>query len=251
MLQLTTPPSAGKPTVVLVHGAFAESASWNGVIDRLQADGFPVVAAANPLRGVQEDSVYVANILESIEGPLVLVGHSYGGVVISHAAEGHDRVRALVYVAAYALDIGESAASIGVPFAGGTLADTLVAFDLPGGQTDLYISQEKFHGQFAADVSADEAALMAAAQRPIVGTALSTHATAAAWKTIPSWFLFGELDRNIPVALHRHMAQRAGSRRTVEVAGGSHAVALPRADEVATLIMQAAQATTPAMTSAA
>jgi pimeloyl-ACP methyl ester carboxylesterase len=251
MLHLSTSPSGDKPTVVLVHGAFAESSSWNGVIDRLSADGFAVVAAANPLRGVQEDSAYLAGILEGIEGRLVLVGHSYGGAVISQAAEGNDRVAALVYVGAYALDIGESIASIGAGYEGGTLAETLVAFDLPGGHKDLYIAQDKYRAQFAADVPEDEAARMAVTQRPVVEAALNEPATAAAWKTIPSWFLFGELDKNIPAALLRFMAERAGSRGTVEVEGGSHAVAIPAADQVADLIMQAAAATAPATASAA
>ncbi len=251
MLHLATSPTGDKPTIVLVHGAFAESSSWNGVIDRLLADGFPVVAAANPLRGVQFDSDYLTTILDNIEGPTVLVGHSYGGIVIGHAAEGNDNVAALVYIGGYALEVGESPAGIGGQYEGGTLGETLVAFDLPGGAKDLYIAQDKYRAQFSADVPEDESARMAATQRPIVESALNEAATAAAWKTIPSWFLFGELDKNIPVALHRFMAERAGSRRTVELEGGSHAVGIPEADQVADLIEQAVAETTAATPSVA
>ena len=242
-MQLASSSSGDKPTVVLAHGAFAESSSWNGVIDRLVADGFPVVAAAVPLRGVQFDSDYLAGILEGIEGPLVLAGHSYGGILIGHAAEGNDRVAALVYVGGYAPDIGESPVGLGGQYEGGTLGETLVAFDLPDGDKDLYIAQDKYRSQFSADVSEQESARMAATQRPIVESALNDVATKAAWKTIPSWFLFGELDKNIPVTMHRFMAERAGSRRTVEIAGGSHSVGIPEAAQVAELIEEAAAAT--------
>jgi pimeloyl-ACP methyl ester carboxylesterase len=246
--------SADKPTIVLVHGAFAESSSWNGVISRLLDDGFPVVAAAIPLRGVKSDSEYVRTVLDGIEGPVVLVGHSYGGILIATAAQDDDRVTALVFVGGYALDVGEDAAGLTGRYEGGTLGETLVAVDLPGGGKDLYIRQDKYRGQFAADVPEDESARMAVTQRPIVEAALNEPVQAAAWKTIPSWFLFGELDKNIPVALHRFMAERAGSRRTVEIKGGSHSVAIPEAAQVVDLIEEAATSastTTPTTPSAA
>src|SRR4051794_29033993 len=141
------PSPTDKPTIVLVHGAFAESSSWNGVITRLLADDFPVVAAAVPLRGVKSDSEYLASILDGIEGPLVLVGHSYGGALIGSAAEGNDRVAALVFVGGYALEPGESAAGLTGQYEGGTLGETLVTFDLPGGGVDLYIPQDKYRAQ--------------------------------------------------------------------------------------------------------
>jgi pimeloyl-ACP methyl ester carboxylesterase len=242
---------ATKPTIVLVHGAFAESSSWNGVVDGLLAAGFPVLAAANPLRGVKLDSDYLAGVLEGIEGPLVLVAHSYGGIMIGHAAEGNDRVRALVYVGGFAPDVGESGVALAGKYEGGTLGETLVAFDLPGGDDkDLYIVQSAYRAQFAADVPQAEAARMAATQRPIAESALNEPATAAAWRSVPSWFLFGELDKNIPAAVHRFMAERAGSRRTVEVAGGSHSVAIPEAAQVVALIQEAALATSDAAASA-
>jgi pimeloyl-ACP methyl ester carboxylesterase len=232
-----------KPTVVLVHGAFAESSSWNGVVDALIADGYPVLAAAVPLRGVKSDSEYLASVLDGIEGPLVLAGHSYGGILIGTAAEGNDRVAALVFIGGYALEVGETAAGLTGQYEGGTLGETLVAFDLPGGGKDLYIMQDKYRAQFAADVSDQEAARMAATQRPITEAALNEPVEAAAWKTIPSWFLFGDADRNIPVALHRFMAERAGSRRTVELKDGSHSVGIPEAAQVAEMIEEAATAT--------
>ena len=234
-----------KPTIVLVHGAFAESSSWNGVIDRLLADDYPVVAAAVPLRGVASDSEYLSSILDGIEGPLVLVGHSYGGILIGTAAEGNDRVLGLVYIGGYALEPGETAAGLTGQYEGGTLGETLVAFDLPGGGKDLYIDQAKYRSQFSADVPEVESARLAATQRPITEAALNEPITAAAWHTIPSWFLFGELDKNIPVALHNFMAERAGSKRTVEIKGGSHSVGIPEAEQVVDLIREAARAETP------
>jgi pimeloyl-ACP methyl ester carboxylesterase len=242
-------PAGDKPTIVLAHGAFAESSSWNGVIGLLLADGFPVVAAAIPLRGVKTDGQYLAGVLDGIEGPLVLVGHSYGGILIGVAAEGNDRVAALVFVGGYALEPGENAAGITGQYEGGTLGETLVAFDLPDGAKDLYIRQDRYRDQFAADVSEEEAAVMAVTQRPIVEAALNETVEAAAWKTIPSWFLFGDLDKNIPATLHRFMAERAGSRRTVEIKGGSHAVGIPEAAAVADIIKEAVAATSPAAAS--
>jgi pimeloyl-ACP methyl ester carboxylesterase len=229
-----------KPTIVLVHGAFAESASWNGVISLLLDDDYSVIAFANPLRGVKSDSDYLASVLEGVDGDIVLVGHSYGGTVISNAAEGNDRVKALVFVGGYAPEVGETAASLSGKYEGGTIGETLVTFDLPDGDKDLYIRQDKYRSQFAADVSAREAAQMGATQRPVVESALNEASEAAAWKTIPSWFLFGELDKNIPVAAHRFMAERAGSRRTVEIEGGSHSVGIPEAAAVAEMIREAA-----------
>lgn len=228
-----------KPTIVLVHGAFAESSSWNGVISLLLADGYPVLAVANPLRGVKSDSEYLASILEGLEGDVVLVGHSYGGLVISNAATGRERVKALVFVGGFALDSGESAAAATGRYEGGTLGETLVSFELPNGGADLYILQSKYRAQFAADVPEDEAARMAATQRPIAEAALNEPSGDPAWKTIPSWFLFGSEDKNIPVALHRFMAERAGSRRTVEFEGGSHSIGIPEAAAVADLVREA------------
>ncbi|WP_336216747.1 alpha/beta fold hydrolase [Nonomuraea sp. LPB2021202275-12-8] len=232
---------AAKPTVVLVHGAFAESSSWDGVVSRLLAEGYPVVAVANPLRGVKSDAGYVAGVLKSIKGPIVLGGHSYGGSVITNAADGNRNVKALVYVAAFAPETGESAIALTGRFPGSTLAPTLAPpVSLPSGGKDLYISQNRFPAQFAADVPAGQAKVMAATQRPVTEAALNEPSGAPAWKTIPSWFVFGERDRNIPPAAHSFMAKRAGAKETVEVKGASHVVMISHPAKVADLIDNAA-----------
>ncbi len=232
-----TASSPAGPTVVLVHGAFAESASWTGVISGLLSRGHPVIAVANPLRAVRSDAAYLAGVLEGLDGDVVLVAHSYGGMVISNISS--ERVRAMVFVGAFAPDVGDSAATLSARFEGSTLAETLQAVPLPDGDTDLYIRQDRYHAQFAADSSAADAAVMAATQRPITRSALQEPSADAAWRTVPAWFLFGAEDRNIPAAVHRFMADRAGSRRTVELAGGSHTVAIPEAARVVDLIEEA------------
>ena len=238
--------SAAKPTIVLVHGAFAESASWNGVVDRLLAKGYPVIAAATPLRGVRIDSAYVASIIDSIPGPVVLVGHSYGGVVITNAATGKGNVKALVYVAGLATAEGESAGALVGRFPGSTLGPTLAPpTALSDGNKDLYILQPRFHAQFAADVPARDAALMAATQRPIVAAAFDELSGPPAWKSIPSWFIYGSRDKNIPPVLQPFMAERAGAKGIVEVNGASHVVMVSHPDQVAKLIEQAATAPQP------
>jgi pimeloyl-ACP methyl ester carboxylesterase len=229
-----------RQTIVLVHGAFAESASWNDVISILATHGFPVVAAANPLRGVQADSAYLASLLASITGPIVLAGHSYGGMLISNAATGNPNVEALVYVAGFAPEAGESAADLASRFPGGTLGETLATVALPGGGSDLYIRQELFRTQFCADVPESQARQMAAAQRPCTELALNEAAGEPAWKSIPSWFVFGDLDKNIPAAAHRFMAERARARQVIEIQGASHAIGVSYADTVANIILRAA-----------
>ncbi|MEC9433644.1 MAG: alpha/beta hydrolase [Pseudomonadota bacterium] len=239
--------AADKPTVVLVHGAFAESASWSGVIERLEADGFPVRAAADPLRGVHSDADGIARLVASIAGPVVLVGHSYGGSVISDTAEGEANVKALVYVAGLAPDIGETVAGLVGRFPGSTLAGSLAApTPLADGSSDLYIAPERFREQFAADLPAAQARLMAATQRPVSDAALNEPQTRAAWKTIPSWFVYGAADRNIPEALHVFMADRAHARQVVRIEGASHVVMTSRPARVAAVIEAAAAAVAPA-----
>jgi pimeloyl-ACP methyl ester carboxylesterase len=237
----TTPPAQKQTTIILVHGAFAGSSSWNGVIADLEADGYPVIAAANPLRSLKGDADYVSAIARSIDGPVVLVGHSYGGEVISLAANGLHNVRALVYVSGLAPDAGESAASLGDRFPTGTLGQALAPpVPQPDGSQDLYILQSKYWLQFAADVPEAEARQMAATQRPVTQGALAEPSGPPAWKTIPSWFIYGSLDRNIPPALHAFMAQRAGAREAIEVQGASHVVMISHPREVAALIERAA-----------
>jgi pimeloyl-ACP methyl ester carboxylesterase len=231
-----------RPTIVLVHGAFAESASWNEVAHRLRARSFPVIAVPDPLRGVKSDAAYVASVLASVKGPVVLVGHSYGGSVISAAAEGRDNVKALVFVAAFAPEVGESAADLSGKFPGSTLGSTLAApVALADGAKDLYIQQARFGAQFAADLAPRVSALMAISQRPITEAALGEPAPGAAWKTVPSWFIYGDADRNIPPAALSFMAVRAKSRKTVVLKGASHVLMISRPGPVARLIAEAAQ----------
>ena len=239
---MTTNPQDGpsRPTVVLVHGAFAESASWGGVIEILQGRGYTAVAAPNPLRSLSGDAESVAGVLDSIEGPVVLVGHSYGGAVISNAALGKENVRAMVFVAAFAPEEGESIGGLSGLYPGSTLGETLKTVPLPDGSTDLHIRQEEYHGQFAADVPAGRAALMAATQRPLRDVALNEGSGSPAWRDTPSWFVVPGLDKNIPPEAQRFMAERAGAREIVRVENASHAVGVSRPDEVADVVLAAA-----------
>jgi pimeloyl-ACP methyl ester carboxylesterase len=232
------------PTIVLVHGAFAESASWNGVIADLQGHGYRTIAVANPLRGLQSDAAYVRSVLDSIPGPVVVAGHSYGGSVMTEAADGAENVAALVYIASFHLDIGESTSEMAAKFPGAQLGAAVepVPFPTADGATgdDVYIRQDRFREVFASDVEPDVAALMAATQRPIAASALDGAATRAAWKTIPSWALIARQDLAIPPEAKRFMAERAGST-TVEI-DASHAVTVSQPAAVAELIETAARA---------
>jgi pimeloyl-ACP methyl ester carboxylesterase len=228
-------------TVVLVHGAFADSASWNGVVPLLQNRGLRVVSVANPLRSLRGDADYLGQLVDSMPGPVVLVGHSYGGAVITNAATGRKNVKALVYVAAFVPDAGETALALAGKFPGGTLGEALdQPVMLADGGKDLYIQQAKFHQQFAADVPKAAAALMAAAQRPIAEAALTQASGAPAWKDVASWSIYGTADKNIPPAAMRFMSERAGARKVVEVKDASHVVMVSHPDKVAALIVEAA-----------
>lgn len=239
-MKAETPMTASTtPTVVLVHGAFADSSSWNEIIPNLLDQGYPVVAAANPLRGAASDADYVASVLGTISGPIVLVGHSYGGIVISNAAYGNDNVKALVYVAGFAPEAGESAVDLAARFPGSTLGDALAPSPLPGGGVDLSIRPDAFWAQFAADVPESMARLMSATQRPVTEAALSEPAGEPAWKTIPSWFVYGAEDRNIPAAAVAFMAERAGAIDAVEVEGASHVVMISHPQAVLDVIFAA------------
>jgi pimeloyl-ACP methyl ester carboxylesterase len=244
-----------EPTILLVHGAFAESASWNPVIERLHhqrsTPAAPsgrrfgdVVAVANPLRSVAGDAAYVRDVINGIGGPVVLVGHSYGGIVTTEAAAGNDSVVALVYVGAFAPEHGESAFQLSTVFPGSTLGDALTAYPVSTGGNELAIRRELFHQQFAADVPADQAVLMAATQRPVTETALTDGlpTQTPAWQQRPSWFVFGDQDQNIPVALQRFMVERAGAKDAREVAGASHAISVSEPDAVTATILDAVAA---------
>jgi pimeloyl-ACP methyl ester carboxylesterase len=237
-------PESTKPTIVLVHGALAGSSSWNGVISKLQADGYNVIAAADPLRDLQSDSDYVSDIVKNIKGPVVLVGHSYGGSIITNAATGADNVKALVYVAAYAPELGESAFDLTGKFPGSILPDALaMPITLPDGAHDLYVQEDKFRAVFAADVPEKQAMVMAATQRPVTDVALKGASGMPAWKSIPSWFVYGSADKVIPPAAHAFMAQRAGAKGTIVVKGTSHVVMISHPSVVAELIEKGAAAT--------
>jgi pimeloyl-ACP methyl ester carboxylesterase len=234
---------AQKPVIVLVHGAFADASSWNGVVNVLKKDGYFVIAAANPLRGAKSDGAYIGSLVSDLKTPVVLVGHSYGGNVITEAANGRSNVKALVYVSAFAPETGETLGELTGKFPGSTLGQALApAADLADGGKDLYIQQDKFHAQFAADVPTAEATLMAATQRPLLQAALEEKAGAAAWKNLPSWWIYGDADKNIPPQAMAFMAKRAAAKDVEVVKGASHVVMVSHPDAVARLIEKAAAA---------
>ena len=234
------------PTIILIHGAFAESSSWDDVTEKLIANGNRVIAYANPLRTVAGDAAGLTELVRSIDGPIVLAGHSYGGAVLTNVPADAGEIVALVYVAAFALDAGESPGAAAGLAPGGTLAETLETVPLPGGGVDLYIAQDKYHQQFCADLTERHASLLAVTQRPIAEAALSEASGAnPLWRDVPSWFIFGDQDRNIPAGAHRIMAERANAKRTVEIAGASHVVGTSHPAETAELIADAAAGSKP------
>jgi pimeloyl-ACP methyl ester carboxylesterase len=232
-----------KPTVVLVHGAFADSSSWNGVIKRLTHDGYPVRAVANPLRGLPTDTAAARDVLRSIHGPIILVGHSYGGAVITEAAAGNPNVKALVYVAALAPDKGETASGpsdIPVEHPLPPLPSeqvTTVAADGTKG-VDIYLQQDQFAKRFAADVDPQTAAEMAVTQRPLDAGASQSKVTAAAWHDIPSYYLTAANDKTIEPEKERWFARRTHAH--AEEVNSSHAVMVSHPGTVTHLIEEAA-----------
>jgi pimeloyl-ACP methyl ester carboxylesterase len=231
-----------RPTIVLVHGAFAESASWDRVIDPLVAEGHRVIAATNPLRGLAADAAAISDLVRTIEGPVVLVAHSYGGAVISNVDADAGEIAGLVYVNGFAPNAGENCFQLAGMFPGSMLGEkTARPVSRSDGTTDLYIALDSFHDIFCQDVPAAQAALMAATQRPATQEALvEPSGERPLWKDVPSWFLIGEEDRIIPAELQRHMAHRARSQATVAVEGASHAIAVSRPDATVHPILEAA-----------
>ncbi len=227
------------PTVVLVHGAFAESASWNGVIARLADYGVRTMAPPNELRSIPGDAANLSAVLGSIDGPVVLVGHSYGGAVTTNAVGPGSNVRALVYLAGFAPDTGENIGELSGRLPGSTLGENVYPVPLADGSNDLYIRQENFHQQFCADVDDATAFKMSITQRPLRDVALNGASGEPAWRALPSWFLIPELDRNIPAAVHHLMADRAGAVDTIEVAGSAHAIPVSHPDQSADIIRAA------------
>jgi pimeloyl-ACP methyl ester carboxylesterase len=234
-------PQETKPTVVLIHGAFADASGWSQVITRLSALGYATYAPANPLRGVITDGEYLRTFLSTIEGPIVLVGHSYGGSVITNASAGVPSVRALVYIAAYAPDEGETLGAAGALDGGSNdLGNHFVVRPYPGapvGDGDGYIDPEHFHALFCADLPADLAAVMAVSQRPVTLSCLGTPSGPAGWKTIPSWYLVASNDAAIPPVAERAMAARAGAT-TIEITS-SHVAFISHPQETVDLILAA------------
>jgi len=233
---------ASSPTVVLVHGAFADASGYAGVIRRLQSQGVEVRAPMNPLRSLAFDADAIARYTTTIDGPVVLVGHSYGGAVISQAAPSVNDVTALVFLSAFALDQGESCASVQEPFPPSLLASTNVPspYDAPGapGGPDLFIKISEFHETFCADLPAEVAAPMAVSQRPLSAAALTEKATVAGWKDLPAWYMVSEQDKAIAPDCERFMAQRMNAN-VETVSGGSHAAFIAQPDIAASLILKA------------
>jgi pimeloyl-ACP methyl ester carboxylesterase len=239
-----------KPTIVLVHGAWADASGFAGVIRAVQDRGFRAVGFGNPLRGIAFDATYLAGYLRSLAGPVVLVGHSYGGAVISAAATGNDQVKALVCFSGWMPDEGESIQQL-FERSGGSLGGAairplpLAGPDGSEGAPDLYLDPEQFRAAFAADVDPGTAAIMAATQRPWSGAAFGEPSGPPAWKTVPSWYLLCTEDQTIPPGIQRFMAERADAR--IQEVAASHASMVSQPEVATQLILQAAEATTPAM----
>ena len=229
------------PTIVLVHGAFADSASWDRVIPHLHDAGHDVIAAANPLRSLAADAEAVSDLVRTIDGPVVLVAHSYGGAVISNVAADAGEIAGLVYVNGFAPEPGENCFQLAGMFPGSMLGEeTARPVSRSDGTTDLYIAAGSFHDIFCQDVPATQAAVMAATQRPATQEALvEPSGERPLWKDVPSCFLIGGQDRIIPAELQHFMAHRAGARRTVELPTASHAAAVSHPDGTARLILEA------------
>jgi len=239
---ISTRGAEAKPTIVLVHGAWADSSSWSKVVRRLQAHGYTVDVPPNPLRGLASDSAYVASFVNAISGPVVLVGHSYGGAVITNAATTTPNVKALAYVNAFAPDQGESILQLVTAQPGSALAaNPADVFDVVpfAGGADLYIKPSLFPQAFANDLPAKKAAVLAATQRPLAANAASDASGAPAWKTLPSWYFVGAADRVLPPAEQRFMAARMHAH-TVE-ADASHVSMISQPEQVTKLILDAAR----------
>ena len=241
-----SPQSGGKPTIVLVHGAYADASSWSGVIERLQQQGYSVIAPANPLRGVILDSAYIASLLNQIDGPVLLAGHSYGGAVITNAATSAPNVAGLVFVAAFAPEEGENLGDVESGSKDSVLNTALVQYTYPtgsGGQTavEFAINPARIREAFAADLPPETTALMAATQRPAAAAAFTDPSGPPAWKRLPSWAVVATGDRAAGADIVRSHAQRADAD-IVEVEG-SHVIMISQPQAVTDHIVKAAQAT--------
>src|SRR4051795_791115 len=234
------------PTVVLVHGAWADATGFEAEIRALRARGYTAIGFANPLRDLAGDARYLAEFLRTLSGPIVLVGHSYGGNVISVAAAGNDQVKALVYLNGWMCDEGESQQQLLEKFEGSLVGPSIrpVPFTASDGSegVDLYLDRDAFHEAFAADVDPQTAAVMAATQRPYAVAAFAGTPTGPlAWKTLPCWYLLGTEDKAIPPALQRFMAERANA--TIVEVPASHVSFVSQPETTTQLILQAVEAT--------
>jgi pimeloyl-ACP methyl ester carboxylesterase len=228
------------PTVVLVHGAFADASSWNGVIEALQAKGIRVTAPANPLRGISHDSAYTASLLEQTPGPVLAVGHSYGGAVISNAASRAENVVGLVFVAAFAPDEGETLGEVEAGSKDSVLNSALIPLKYPNGDStavEFAIDPTKLHDAFAADLPTEQTALMAATQRPVAEAAFSEPSGPPAWKRLPSWTVLSTGDKAAGTDVIRSQAERAGA--TITEVEGSHVIMISRSEAVTDVIVKA------------
>ncbi|GAA1392932.1 alpha/beta hydrolase [Kitasatospora putterlickiae] len=231
-----------RPTVVLVHGAFTDASCWAGVAERLHAAGLAVRAPANPLRGLEQDAAHLGQVLRDVGGPVVLVGHGYGGAVVTHAATGAENVVALCYAAAFGLDAGECVLDIANRFAPSPVSDATVTTVLPGGrESGLRIREEHFLHVYAADLPPAAARALSAAQRPIASGALTAGSGPPAWASRPCWYAIATADRMLNPAAQRFMAQRMAA--TEYLLDASHAVLLSRPDAVAVMIREAVERT--------
>jgi pimeloyl-ACP methyl ester carboxylesterase len=223
-----------KTSIVLVHGAFADGSSWNKVIPLLEAEGFAVTAVQNPLKSLSEDVATTKRVIDAQKGNVVLVGHSYGGAVITEAAAGNSKVKALVYVAAFAPDAGETLGALGERFPASPLGTAVV----PDSAGFLFIDREKVADVFANDLPKEEAALLAATQKPLAAAIFGEPLKAAAWKSIPSWYVVSTQDRAINPELERFMAKRMNAK--TEELKASHVSFISNPDEIAKVIESAA-----------
>jgi pimeloyl-ACP methyl ester carboxylesterase len=238
--------SEAKPTIVLIHGAFADASGWNAVVGKLQSMGYPTIAPANPLRGLPSDTAYIKSVIAHIDGPIILVGHSYGGMVMTNAALGDPDVKGLVYVAAFAPAEGDSVGGLSNMFPGSMLTPAnLVVRDYPTTDPGVlgkegYINPAVFREVFAGDLSRSTTAAMAATQRPAELASLGQPSGPPAWTTIPSWFVVSQNDNAIPAEVQRFMAKRANAVKTVEVRA-SHVAMISHPGAVTSLIVEAAR----------
>ncbi len=239
------PEARTRPTIVLVHGGYADSSCWNATIGELQDKGYTTICGSNPLRGIPTDAPYIASLLDSISGPVVLVAHSMGGTVITNAAAGKSNVKALVYIAAFVPDVGETQGELITKFPGSEVGSVSVPVPYTKADgttgTDLYLSKDG-HAAFAADISTADFQVLQATQRPFDASSFIFPTTAAAWKTIPTWGLVAGRDKAIPPECERWMYLRANARKIVEVPNSSHVAMLSHPKIVARLIRDAAEA---------